>query len=72
MSNLERIANGTINRWGGIDGADYRPTGFTVSNNGVIRDGYTPVAGIDGAGNICGGYGMPTGLRVSNGMIRNW
>lgn len=70
MSNLEGIAGGSINRFGGIDGADYRPTGFSISNDGVISNGYTPIARVDGAGNIRAGYDSLTGLRISNGLVQ--
>ena len=72
MANLEGMAGGSINRWGGVDGAVYRPTGFSISNDGTIRDGYNPVARVDRAGDIRTGYNELTNLRVSNGSIRQY
>lgn len=64
--NLEDIAGGSVNRFGGID-VNYQPTGFSIENSGVIRQGYFDSGlrcGDDGA--IRGDYGMRTGFEINS------
>lgn len=64
---LENIAGGWINRTGGIDGVDYRPTGFAVENSGIIREGYRDTGfRVDDRGNIRGHYGAFTPFRIND------
>ena len=65
---LDNIVGGNINSWGGIDGADYRPTGFAVGNDGGIRQGYNPVpvARIGANGSIRDNYGVFTEVKLNS------
>ena len=42
MADLEKIIGGNINSWGGID-VNYRPSGFSIGQGGVIRNGYSDI-----------------------------
>ena len=70
---LDNIIGGSVNTWGGIDGANYRPTGFAVGNDGGVRQSYNPVpvARIDSNGHVRGNYDGFTGIKINSvsGMI---
>ncbi len=66
MEKLEKIIGGNINSWGGID-VNYRPSGFSIGQGGVIRDGYSDTGcRITNNGNIRDGYYKDTGLRIDS------
>lgn len=65
MSKLERIIDGNINSWGGID-VNYRPSGFSIDRGGVIREGYSDTGcRVMENGNIRDGYYQDMGLSVN-------
>ena len=66
MADLEKIIGGNINSWGGID-VNYRPSGFSIGQGGVIRNGYSDTGcRVVNDGNIRGGYYRGTGLRIDS------
>jgi len=68
---LDDMIGGSMNRCGGIDGADYRPTGFSMGTGGSVFSGYQQVARFDAEGNLRSGYDSLTGIRFNpiSGLI---
>jgi len=66
MADLEKIIGGKINSWGGVD-VNYKPSGFSIGQGGVIRDGYSDTGcRITNNGNIRDGYYRDSGLRINS------
>ena len=66
MAKLEKIIGGNINSYGGID-VNYRPSGFSIGQGGVIRNGYSDTGCcITNNGNIRDGYYRDTGFRINS------
>ena len=66
MAKLEKIIGGTINSRGGVD-VNYKPSGFSIGQGGVIRDGYSDTGCcITNNGNIRDGYYRDTGFRINS------
>lgn len=65
--NINDIAGGSVNRFGGIEGVNYRPTGFVIENSGVIRDGYRDSGfRVDQNGDVRNEYGGFTPFRINS------
>ncbi len=75
--NLNDIVGGSVNRFGGMDRADYSPSSFSVNNAGVISDGYRDSGfRVGGDGSIRDSYGNLSDVRISPfgtvDRVRTW